>query len=1346
MMIWHFGRTTLCVLAVLAACLATGHGAEPSQNTQVDDFNAKLLEAKQVEKPVLLYLVNEGGGASKRFESEIMANGDIKNALAQYVLARISIDSAQGQVVKSAYGWARAPFLAVLNRDGEAFNVIDFSTVNAALINAEMVTHVKAWLEKSAGRFVRNKGTGYAQGELASDDPIRAIISKWTHKEAEYKKQPMALLLDAAKVDVAGDGSATHRLHIIEYVGKDAGRPIHDWSDTLTKNMTFKLVRARTITPDLKQRPVEPQDLEEAPLYTNYPELATYRRVSVLFPGAKQGCYLEIEYELSVTPQMPGHFSFVWGIESQNILSLDSQLEVNIPGALDLRHKVVRNGVPPQVETLGQSTRFTWKGASEHLRPRSDDEVQAPVSGYIVLASRATWEGIGKWFLSLCDSAREQPPALAGWVSNIVRNVVPGEKYEKRVTTGLLRAMRQEFRYLAVGIDASGYQPHPVTATFQNKFGDCKDFAVFLQECLKHAHIASELVLLRAGSLDLIDEEIPRVPYFTHCILKVKSAEGDFYVDPTALDYAAGLIPPGDCSVAGLLCAPEGIRLVNLPDVAEGSRSLIEADFSNIANDSVKARLVIRSVGAAKEPLRHLTSTVSSEALKRIPQLLFPKVFENFSVTRSDTSGEQVNADAYEMTFEGTAVKPFTSAGNLLVLPGFLPYATHDVGLPNYLTPGREEKNHGLFTGLRIAPTTQQISYAIPDALTPKELPRPFHVDTPYFRVDREVESGKRKITIRTTVGVKFVPGEPRFVRTSELPVEARGIRDLMAQPLVLQRGTSGLFLDACRKGDLPQVTSLLEGGADLEGPDDGGYTPLMVAARAGKNDVVKYLIGKGCKVNARNPGDQAALFLACNNGKADVALTLIAAGADCSTPTKKGYTPLMAAACSTNEIEVLKLILSKGVDVNANSDDGPAIIKASENNNLEAIRLLAKAGANLHLVASEKDFGKKFRFPALALAARDGKIETLKALLAAGFDINHPAREGSTALMLAVGFNQLKSVQALLDAGARVDIQAQDGQTALMRALLFSKDDIIKCLIDRKAGLNIKDGTGKTALMIAARKKKRDAARMLVEAGADVNAVDAQGETALTMAGDVGDMEAVEYFKKCGATKTGVHVIPWEKRPAPLSPARAWAVALTAVYRQVHHEDVQYVGGAAEPDADGVKNALKVWWDIKNKTDLMNTMGDLKDLGHHAKYKANGKQVAGMTEEAFRQFITGPTVNPNRVEGIKLLRECFLKWGDRTGLAWDWVRYVWLAGAGVNTGYLSEAEAFDLIMPIARQTQKTFTSWKEMGECYIDGRAVWAGKRDPYFEACYRLLVNEQDPNSPWNNLPWGCDLSGAK
>lgn len=64
------------------------------------------------------------------------------------------------------------------------------------------------------------------------------------------------------------------------------------------------------------------------------------------------------------------------------------------------------------------------------------------------------------------------------------------------------------------------------------------------------------------------------------------------------------------------------------------------------------------------------------------------------------------------------------------------------------------------------------------------------------------------------------------------------------------------------------QVSLLLDHGADVEEPNDEGYTPLMEASREGHKTVVELLLNRGANVNAKiDDGLETPLTLAASGG-----------------------------------------------------------------------------------------------------------------------------------------------------------------------------------------------------------------------------------------------------------------------------------------------------------------------------------------------------------------------------------------------------------------------------------------------------------------------------------------------
>jgi cytohesin len=141
------------------------------------------------------------------------------------------------------------------------------------------------------------------------------------------------------------------------------------------------------------------------------------------------------------------------------------------------------------------------------------------------------------------------------------------------------------------------------------------------------------------------------------------------------------------------------------------------------------------------------------------------------------------------------------------------------------------------------------------------------------------------------------------------------------------------------------------------------------------------------------------------------------------------------------------------------------------------------------------------------------------KKLLAAGADPNAALTSGETPLMLAARDGRVATVHALLEGGADPNAKEKNGaQTALMWAAAGRHSAVTKELVQYKADVNAVSKSGSTALMFAAR-GDTESARALLDAGADPNLqIPDWGGTALIIASTMGQADIVEALLNKGA------------------------------------------------------------------------------------------------------------------------------------------------------------------------------------------------------------------------------------
>jgi len=117
---------------------------------------------------------------------------------------------------------------------------------------------------------------------------------------------------------------------------------------------------------------------------------------------------------------------------------------------------------------------------------------------------------------------------------------------------------------------------------------------------------------------------------------------------------------------------------------------------------------------------------------------------------------------------------------------------------------------------------------------------------------------------------------------------------------------------DAARNGDIDQVQLLISQGADVNGKNRMGWTPLHTAIRNRQQALIEPLIAKGADVNAKDNSGQTPLHVAVYIGQKDAVELLIAKGADVNIMGGRGDNALSLAKKRGNT-EIIDLLLKHG-------------------------------------------------------------------------------------------------------------------------------------------------------------------------------------------------------------------------------------------------------------------------------------------------------------------------------------------------------------------------------------------------------------------------------------------------
>lgn len=350
-------------------------------------------------------------------------------------------------------------------------------------------------------------------------------------------------------------------------------------------------------------------------------------------------------------------------------------------------------------------------------------------------------------------------------------------------------------------------------------------------------------------------------------------------------------------------------------------------------------------------------------------------------------------------------------------------------------------------------------------------------------------------------------------------------------------------------------VKILLSAGADCRAVNNGGTTPLVMAAFHGNESLIEILIENGADVNTVDSGGNSCLYMAALAGSDTCIQTLLKHGAEIKA-SNLGITPLHCAAQYGNVLAV-KILLEAGDKVDSADQDGDTVLhlipsvsqsdyqptelppehnkeekqptndelevaaivqrgrdwETMEEDQLECFTLVLSKGADANAV------NKAGNTP-LMMVASAGRVRFGKSLLDFDADINHMNDQGAFAIHAAVSQGHPDFVNLLLDRGDDPNRRTKLGVTPLMNACLNSQTEIMQLLYDRGADIDA-SFEGCSALHMVAEQGLGDIVKWLINRSVDVNAADSEGKTALDIASEKNHKDIIQQLADAGATRS---------------------------------------------------------------------------------------------------------------------------------------------------------------------------------------------------------------------------------
>jgi len=126
--------------------------------------------------------------------------------------------------------------------------------------------------------------------------------------------------------------------------------------------------------------------------------------------------------------------------------------------------------------------------------------------------------------------------------------------------------------------------------------------------------------------------------------------------------------------------------------------------------------------------------------------------------------------------------------------------------------------------------------------------------------------------------------------------------------------------VEFCKKGDYDNLLCLVESAGNVSVnfiDKKTGQTPLIIACRMGKNDIVNYLLTSKANIRISDKSLSKRYFIhhACDVGNIEAIKVALEHGVDINKKDAFGNTPLHIA-CIRNNLPVVRLLISQGADL----------------------------------------------------------------------------------------------------------------------------------------------------------------------------------------------------------------------------------------------------------------------------------------------------------------------------------------------------------------------------------------------------------------------------------------------
>ncbi|XP_046369336.2 putative ankyrin repeat protein RF_0381 [Haliotis rufescens] len=292
---------------------------------------------------------------------------------------------------------------------------------------------------------------------------------------------------------------------------------------------------------------------------------------------------------------------------------------------------------------------------------------------------------------------------------------------------------------------------------------------------------------------------------------------------------------------------------------------------------------------------------------------------------------------------------------------------------------------------------------------------------------------------------------------------------------------------------------------------------PVMLAAQNAHRQVFDFLVGQGANTSILSRADMNILHMACEGGNDPIVKHVLQQTVtDINSRRRDGSTAVMQAVLN-GHINVLNLLVSKGVDLTMFDDKGSTLLeKAIQGGNTEIVKYVFNQ--------TRVDINRKHcGLTPVMHAAYCGKLDVFMFFVQKGADLSITDENHGTILLKACDGGNIDIVKYVLEQNiVEINSKGKEDLTPAMKAARRGHRDIFELLVKKGANLALKDEWDFNILHHACDGGNADIVKYVFKQNSiDINTKKEDGRTPAMMAAYKGHKEVFDLLIRNGADIT---------------------------------------------------------------------------------------------------------------------------------------------------------------------------------------------------------------------------------